>query len=131
MSGPAAASSDPVAILVVEDDDLIRRLLARALERQGYSVTTAASAREAQSAWNRQPNHFRVLISDIVMPGQNGLELAKALHASRRDLRVLLITGFAPAEVLGENEGTQYPLMRKPFTGNQLVERVEQLLASP
>jgi len=68
------------------------------------------------------------VVTDVVMPGENGLLLANALREDRPELPILVITGFAPAEIVGDGGSIDYPVLPKPFTTAQLVGAVESLL---
>ncbi|MBZ0117189.1 MAG: PAS domain S-box protein, partial [Sandaracinaceae bacterium] len=96
---PAALSDAPrpgrERILVVEDDDVVRRVAVRALSRLGYQVLEAHDAREALALAAAPEHSFDLLMTDLSMPGLTGLELADRLRATRPDLRVLLASGYA------------------------------------
>jgi two-component system cell cycle response regulator CpdR len=116
-------------IMLAEDDDSMRAFLAAALTRAGHEVAAFA---DGWSALGGEPAGFDLLIADIVMPGIDGVELARRARQARPDLRVMFITGFA-AVVL---DGGRPPLpgasvLSKPFHLKDLVGHVELLLASP
>ena len=109
-------------ILLVEDQDALRSLLERQLTLQGYQVTAARSCEEALTLIG--PGAFDLLLSDIVLPGMNGVDLARRLAASVP--HILLMSGFADqAPVL---DGKPLPLLNKPFTTRELSKRLVQLL---
>ena len=93
--GRADAQRGSGTILVVEDDDAVRKLVAKILLEAGYRVLVTSSAREALSLANWEPS-IDVLVTDVVMPEMNGHELAQRLLALRPDLRVLYISGYTP-----------------------------------
>ena len=115
-----------VTILIVEDNADLRELLQRTLERHGFSVHSAADGAEALRWSEQHEGGIEILISDIVMPGLNGLELAKRIRAVRRETKFLFMTGF----------GDQYPevseyganVLEKPFLPLELVRKVEDML---
>ena len=79
-------------ILLAEDDDSLRGFLARALERAGFEVTSCADGDEAAAALDER---FDLLLTDIVMPGMDGIEVARLAAARDPKLRIMFITGFA------------------------------------
>ena len=116
-------------VLLVEDNDSVRELSALALRRRGYTVYEAASAEDAIE-WSRtsglRPN---LLVTDIVMPGLSGTELARRLTEQDPALRVLLISGYT--DTADEAEGNYLsgvPFLQKPFTAGKLAERVRLVL---
>src|SRR6478672_10908407 len=80
-------------MLVVEDEDGLRSLAKRLLERLGYTVLVAANAEEAAGLVERNPS-IEILLTDVVMPGTSGPELTKRLLALRPDLRVIYMSGY-------------------------------------
>lgn len=115
-------------IMLAEDDDAMRSFLAAALGRAGHNVSSFSDGWAALAA---SPSEFDLLIADIVMPGMDGVELARRARQSRPALRVMFITGFA-AVVL---DGGRSPLpgaavLSKPFHLKDLVNHVDRLLAA-
>jgi len=100
-------------VLLVEDDPDLNDLLGQMLEELGASVLHATTAREAQRVLGRETAD--AVLSDMVMPGDvDGLDLARALRRSQRDLPIVLMTGFSTAAGEAAQEG--FALLRKPFT---------------
>ena len=127
-SVPAASKSSngcSGTILLVEDDRAVRRLVTLALRKHGYRVLEAGSGREALE---RIGEPFDMLLSDVVMPEMNGAQLAEAMEAQRPGLPVLLMTGYAPEDLLERGVGNR-DLLAKPFTPAVLVERVNRALS--
>jgi signal transduction histidine kinase len=125
---PEATAADPVTrggetILVVEDDPEVRELIAHALARFGYRVLEAASGEEALARWPAA-NGFDLLVTDVVMGGLPGPELADRMRARRPDLRVLYISGYAEA-ASGAAAGA---FLAKPFRPEALAARVREAL---
>jgi DNA-binding NtrC family response regulator len=119
----------PDVILVVDDDDPVRGMLTRLLSTQGYVVLQAANSREARGAIDLQRPDL--VISDIVMPGESGIELRRSIGARWPDMPVILISGYSaegPAEFAARTPKTSF--VQKPFAADQLLALVEQTLAS-
>ena len=116
-------------LLLVEDNEDVRQLSARALRRRGYTVFEAASGEMALDWWLRAPVRPDLLVTDIVMPGLSGPELAERLRGYHPSLRVLFISGYTDAA--DEAHGAYLagvPLLQKPFTSRTLAERVRLVL---
>jgi len=114
-------------ILLAEDDNDMRRFLAKALERAGYQVIDFDNGVSAYERLQEEP--FSLLLTDIVMPEMDGIELARRATQIDPDLKVMFITGFA-AVALSAN--TQAPhdarVLSKPFHLRQLVDEVQKIL---
>ena len=115
-------------ILLAEDDDSLRGFLARALERAGYEVTACPDG-EAAAAVLDQP--FNVLLTDIVMPGIDGIELARIAAARQPNLRIMFITGFAAvALTAGERAPAGAKVLSKPIHLREIVAEVDRMMAA-
>jgi PAS domain S-box-containing protein len=128
----ASAATREASILLVEDDASVRRLLAILLESAGYRVTAAADGAEALAITDESQRRFDLLLSDYVMPGLSGLELANELRGRWPELRVVLMTGHAviPGAAVSElPHGAE--LLGKPFTREQLQRVVTGMLSAP
>ena len=114
-------------ILLAEDDDSMRGFLVRALEKAGYDVIAYANGEEAFERLKTDP--FTLLLTDIVMPRMDGIELARRASELDPELKIMFITGFA-AVVL--NSDTVAPkdarVLSKPFHLKDLVREVDRLL---
>lgn len=115
-------------ILLAEDDDSLRGFLARALERAGYEVTACADGDEAaqvlDEAWD-------MLLTDIVMPGLDGIELARLAAQRHPGLRIMFITGFAAvALAAGEQAPAGAKVLSKPIHLREIVSEVERMIAA-
>jgi hypothetical protein len=115
-------------VLVVDDDRGVRRLTARMLRHEGYEVLEAESAAEALHVLE-SGLEVGLVVTDIVMPGMHGLDLADRVLARARSPRVVLMTGHA-AELSGqlEQRSLQLPILLKPFTSEQLLGTVRSAL---
>jgi signal transduction histidine kinase len=137
--GPRPPAVEPVPVaapataagtaLLAEDDDGVRDLVAEVLRASGWAVLTAATPAEALASAARQSLSLDLLVTDVVMPGMGGGELADRLSVMRPGLRVLFITGYDDEEIA--TRGLLAPgrdRLSKPFTPAQLRARVHALL---
>ncbi len=126
LDGPAAsAPGRGERVLVVEDEQTVRRVLVRVLCDAGYQVLEAADGAQAlELEAGLRGGRLDLLLSDVVMPGQTGPELAVELRRRRPDLKVLFVTGYS------ENPpGTKAPVLHKPFRAGELLAAVRGALA--
>jgi signal transduction histidine kinase/ActR/RegA family two-component response regulator len=120
-------SSDP-AILVVEDQDQVRRISVASLRELGYDVYEASNGVEALELLDKV-QRIGLLFTDVVMPGMDGRQLAEAATKTRPDLKVLYTTGYTRNAIV--HDGTLDPdtfLIVKPFTIDQLAQKVRSIL---
>jgi PAS domain S-box-containing protein len=115
-------------ILIVDDDEDIRRLMSRILERNGYRVIEADSAERALQVVDGFDGHFDLLVSDVVMGEMSGRDLATSLQAKFPDLVVLLVSGTASRKILADLRPGASDFLAKPFKPSDLVDRVHDLL---
>ena len=119
-------------VLVVEDSDDLREIVERILSRSGYQVMVAANGPEAIELARAYKGHIDLVLTDLIMPVMLGSELATCLVASRPDLRVLYMSGFAqPALGASGALSPEVALLDKPFTEPTLLARVRQVLGAP
>jgi two-component system, cell cycle sensor histidine kinase and response regulator CckA len=110
-----APHCDPLMILVVEDDDMVRWSTARTLRRAGYEVLEAASAEEALICMQEDGERMSLVLSDVIMPKQTGYDLGQAVRAQWPDTEVVLISGYTPVAMDRHGIGTtDFHLLRKP-----------------
>ena len=116
-----------VTILIVEDNENLRNILHRTLEGHGFSVLAAADGAEALRLCQQYDGTIDVVVSDIVMPGPNGFELAVRVHAARPETKFLFITGFFDQfpELCDKYRGS---ILEKPFLPSELLRKVEDIL---
>jgi two-component system cell cycle sensor histidine kinase/response regulator CckA len=122
--------SGGLTVLLVEDLRRVRELARKVLVHDGYRVLTAASAREALDVARGCEGKIDLLLTDVVMPGLSGPELARALKHTRPETAILYMSGF-PGDVEGREglDPDTAPLLRKPFTPAALSHKVRELLA--
>jgi two-component system, cell cycle sensor histidine kinase and response regulator CckA len=118
------------SILLAEDEAGVRSVLERMLRRMGHEVLAAASADEALAVWREHGQPIDLLVTDVVMAGRSGPELARLLTAESRALRVLFVSGYRADEVLPASAPTQgMDYLQKPMTYEALRQKVTTLLA--
>lgn len=131
---PEAAAAAPAPsgrerILVVEDDPTLRALIVETLAERGYAASGAESAASAQRTWDAAPQPFDLLLSDVVLPGGSGVELAERLAAVHPRLRVLLISGYPAENSRRLEEALAWArFLRKPFHPRELLDAVRATL---
>jgi two-component system cell cycle response regulator CpdR len=114
-------------ILLAEDDDQLRIFLARGLERAGHVVDAVGDG--AAALILAQETNFDLLLADVVMPGLDGIELAREVADRQPGIRVMFITGFAAVILRDEGFTANRPkVLAKPFHLRHLIEEVEALL---
>jgi two-component system, cell cycle sensor histidine kinase and response regulator CckA len=119
-------------ILLVEDEDGVRRFTSHVLQSFGYQVLSASSGTEALTLLAAKPTTIHLLVSDVVMPKMSGRELAEVLRTSQPDLKVLFLSGYTDDAVLrhGVNR-EEFALLQKPFLPNSLGTKVREVLDNP
>jgi CheY-like chemotaxis protein len=136
-TGIEAGSDDDAAtrrtVLLVEDEDALRKLVAKVLEEGGYRVLEAANGLDAVAAAEGHRGPIDLLITDVVMPRLSGPELAQRLRNLRPGLEVLFMSGYNDSRLVSRGlEEAKVNLLIKPFTPDQLADRVQELAgASP
>jgi DNA-binding NtrC family response regulator len=117
-------------VLVVEDEASVLRLVRRVLEGEGMVVLSAQDAEEALLLTSQHGGVIDLLLTDVVMPGQNGIEFARRLEKERPGTRVLFMSGYADhAAVQRDIIDAGRPFLQKPFAPDRLVTRVKDVLA--
>jgi PAS domain S-box-containing protein len=115
-------------VLIVEDEDAVRGLLAGTLRREGYQVLEAANGMDAIAVAATHQAPIQIMVSDVVMPGMNGPDLYDRLVVVRPDLKVLFISGYADAVLNLELLKTGNAFLGKPFTRGDLLNQVRLLI---
>jgi two-component system cell cycle sensor histidine kinase/response regulator CckA len=125
----AALVGGTETILVVEDEEAVRRLTCRSLEAQGYEVLPAASASEALLLLEKHAGEIHLLITDVVMPDVSGRELARSAAPLRPLMKVLFMSGYTDNVIVHHgvlDAGTAF--LQKPFTPRSLAQKVREVL---
>ena len=137
---PVSDASVPVAaptrgsetVLLVEDEPAVRQFARRALESSGYCVLAASAGAEAMATAMTHAGPIHVLVTDVVMPGMGGPELARRLAQQRPTLRVLFCSGYTDDASVREGvreAGTAF--LQKPFSPEELIRKVREVLSAP
>ena len=125
----AAGLGAPILrILLAEDDESMRHYLTRALERVGYSVVSVDRGTAAVPLI--ESGNFDLLLTDIVMPEMDGIELAQKAALLAPDIRVMFITGFAAVALKAGRKAPDAKVLSKPFHLKDLVAEVERMFQS-
>ena len=129
LTGESCAHAAPVrrhtselrTVLLVEDDPGVQTIVRAMLRRLGYDVLVASTAEDARTLAQASAATIDLLLSDVILPGMTGIELADALAAERRHLEVVLMTAYS-AEALAERKTdvARYETLPKPFTVHEL-----------
>lgn len=116
-------------ILLAEDDNDMRRFLVKALEKAGYKVASFDNGASAYDRLREEP--FSLLLTDIVMPEMDGIELARRATELDPDLKVMFITGFAAVALNADSKAPKdAKVLSKPFHLRDLVNEVNKMLAA-
>ena len=116
-------------ILLAEDDNDMRRFLVKALEKAGYKVMSYDNGASAYDRLREEP--FSLLLTDIVMPEMDGIELARRATELDPDLKVMFITGFAAVALNPDSKAPKdAKVLSKPFHLRDLVDEVNKMLAA-
>jgi CheY-like chemotaxis protein len=116
-------------VVLVDDEDLVRRLVARVLEREGYRVIALMTAEEALAILSSEA--IDLLLTDVTLPGMNGVELARLTLGQQPDLKLICMSGSGEedmvTDLLARATGTT-AFLSKPFSTVELVETVNRVL---
>ena len=127
--GMAVNTGRMKTILLVEDEPTVRKLLREVLERSGYVVLTCAHPEEAIETCRRHTGSIDLLLTDVVMPGMNGQEMAKRIVERRPELRVVFMSGYTEHVLLQDGHlGPRIEYLQKPFSLQILRERLVRVL---
>jgi two-component system, cell cycle sensor histidine kinase and response regulator CckA len=132
--GPAAAGGDTAldgaaAILVVDDEAMVRHMVAKALERHGYTVLAAESGLAAIDVFRRHPGDIDLVVLDLSMPGMSGQDVLPELRKVRPGAKVLISSGYGETEAMSMFAGQRVcGFIQKPFTLKRIAEKVKSCL---
>jgi nitrogen-specific signal transduction histidine kinase len=122
---PSAKGSE--TILLVDDEEGVRRLVSAVLKTNGYEVLDAPNGVSAMAAYEKNGHKIDMVLTDVVMPQMNGLELGKRLAEQAPELKVLYMSGYRDHAIVGEGESAK-PFLLKPFTPDVLLAKVREVL---
>jgi DNA-binding NtrC family response regulator len=127
---PGRAGSES-SVLVVDDETAVRRFAARVLQREGYQVVEATDGMEALEMVRVGGISVEVVVSDIVMPRLNGVELMQALSESHPALPIILMSGYATAALSELGIAAPCSILTKPFPAERLLAEVQRCTRRP
>jgi PAS domain S-box-containing protein len=128
-SGEIKIQRGSETILLVEDNDMLRDFAVKVLRKSGYTVLEAGNGKEALDTSARHQGPIQLLVTDVVMPGMNGRELARRLNSLRPEMKVMYISGYTDNAIVHHGmleEGVFF--LQKPFTPNLLLSKVREVL---
>lgn len=128
VSAGASEAAGVETVLLVEDEEAVRSLASRILRRHGYTVIEASDAPGALGAVSGHAGTIDLLLTDVIMPGASGPELAERLRRDRPELRVLYMSGYMADEVGRAGVIEDSGFLQKPFTPNTLASKVRETL---
>ncbi len=118
-------------ILLVEDEDMVRAVAERALNRQGYTIVTASDGDEGLEIVRSGKHEFDLVVSDVVMPSMDGPAMAREIRKLLPDLPVLFMSGYAESQLRDEIDIKAMHFIPKPFSVKQIADKVGEVLAKP
>jgi two-component system cell cycle sensor histidine kinase/response regulator CckA len=118
-------------VLVVDDEDAVRRFACRVLDRAGFDVLEATDGAQALELIQRRRGELEAVVSDIVMPRMNGVELMQALATSEPDLPVILMSGYATEALTDMGIAAPCSIIPKPFSAERLLAEVSRCMRPP
>jgi DNA-binding NtrC family response regulator len=123
-----ALGAGEIHILVVDDEPGVRRYVSRVLEEEGFAVSEASDGAEALALVQAGPDGWALVVSDIVMPRCNGVELQQALARVAPDMPIILMSGYAAGELARVGISAPCSVLVKPFEADQLLNEVRRCL---
>lgn len=115
-------------ILLVDDDDGVRRILRKVLEAKPYRVLESGQPVAACAIFDANPAAIDLVVTDLKMPGMSGQDVAAHIWAARPDLRILFISGYTDQTYSEELNGPRSRFLEKPFASEALLQHVAELL---
>jgi two-component system cell cycle sensor histidine kinase/response regulator CckA len=128
VSFPNEGVTGTSTILLVEDEPTVREVTREVLEHAGYKVLECDRAEEALLLASKHQGAIDLLLTDVVMPGMNGADLAHRLQSTQPDLVTVFMSGYADIDVVHKIRKTSAIHIQKPFTVNVLLARIGQAL---
>lgn len=125
-----SATTPPQVILLVEDESIVREVTREVLEHAGYRVLPSSGPEEALRMANQHEGQIGLLLTDVVMPGMNGADLAERLQSMRPDLVTVFMSGYAESDVVRDMTRQSVIHIEKPFTVDVLLSRIAEALGT-
>jgi DNA-binding NtrC family response regulator len=117
-------------VLVVDDEEMVRRLAARILANEGYVALEASGGEQAVRMLQRGAHRMRGVLTDVAMAGMGGRQLGETIERCWPQIRVLYMSGFPGQRMVSEGAlDPDVPFIQKPFTSEQLTKKMRELLA--
>jgi CheY-like chemotaxis protein len=117
-------------ILYIEDEEKVRSFTAKALRRGGYVIFEAATAEEAFNAFEREEGEFHLVVSDVVLPDQSGVDLVEKILVKKPKLPVLLCSGYTDHKASWDTiKAKGFPFLQKPYSVNDILKVIQELAA--
>ena len=124
--GSRAEERGAGTILLVEDEEFVRKVTSEVLRSAGYCVLAVKNAADAEKVYVQHCGEVDLLLTDVILPGENGRCFAARLQLGHTALKILLITGYT--EQLGLLEGGREGCLAKPFSTQELLEKVKEMI---
>ncbi len=119
----------PQTILLVEDEEMVRGLMCEVLEQEGYNVLSCSDPTEGIEVSQRHPGEIDLLLTDVVMPGMNGRDMANRIRKIIPELRVVFMSGYAEHVLTRDGAvDPQFEYLQKPFTLQTLTRKLARVL---
>lgn len=119
-------------ILLVEDEELVRELMVEVLEGRGYELVAAANGAEALAICAQHEGPIRLMVTDVVMPGMSGVELAAQARQVKPDMKVLYLSGYTNSALVAHGAlGAEGHFLEKPFEPDDLARKMREILDAP
>lgn len=125
----STAATAPL-ILLVEDESIVREVTSQVLELAGYRVLQSSGAEEALRLAKEHQGRIGLLLTDVIMPGMNGAELAQLLQALQPDLITVFMSGYAENDAISNMRRRSVIHIQKPFTVDVLLSRIAEALGT-
>jgi len=128
-AAPRSAPGGTESVLLVEDEDSLRRMISTLLATRGYQVTAASKPEEALRRVREASGRFDLIVSDVVMPGMSGRDMVDTIREEFPAIPVLFVSGYAGTTVVEHGvSGEQVDFLAKPFTLDEILQRVRSML---
>lgn len=128
MRSVSPEATRPQVILLVEDEDIVREVTREVLEHAGYHVLSSSSPEKALRLATEYAGHIGLLLTDVIMPGMNGADLAHRLQSMQPGLVTVFMSGYAESDVVHHLARNPVIHIQKPFSVGMLLARIAEAL---